>query len=168
MKPLEQLSSQRPAPSVFHPSLFFSLLAQFAVHLGTLAFVVQVSKDYLPKDFDPDVDGEFVPNILNTMVFLLSTAQQVVVFAVNYKGYPFMQGLRDNRVLRNTLIFNFAFVLILGLEIMPEMNEFAQLSPMPEESLRYFITKWIIVDAVGSLAVDRFFSILFRPRIRNT
>eukprot|EP00189_Rhodosorus_marinus_P013980 CAMPEP_0184746042 /NCGR_PEP_ID=MMETSP0315-20130426/8616_1 /TAXON_ID=101924 /ORGANISM="Rhodosorus marinus, Strain UTEX LB 2760" /LENGTH=1197 /DNA_ID=CAMNT_0027218425 /DNA_START=56 /DNA_END=3646 /DNA_ORIENTATION=- len=141
-KPLEKLSSQRPATTVFHPSLFLSLLAQFAVHLVCLAMCVSVAKQYLPMDFDPDVDGAFQPNVLNTIVFLISTAQQVVVFAVNYKGYPFMQGLQDNKMLRDTLIVNFGVVLLLALEIVPELNEFAELVKMPAAWLRYETVKW--------------------------
>ena len=32
----------------------------------------------------------FKPSVLNTTVFLINSVQQAVVFAVNYKGRPFM------------------------------------------------------------------------------
>mmetsp|Transcript_40507 Transcript_40507/g.160730 ORF Transcript_40507/g.160730 Transcript_40507/m.160730 type:complete len:132 (-) Transcript_40507:754-1149(-) len=128
---------------------------------------VSVAKQYLPMDFDPDVNGDFQPNVLNTIVFLITTAQQIVVFAVNYKGYPFMQGLQDNKMLRDSLIINLGVVLLLALEIFPELNTFAELVKMPAAWLRYETVKWILVDAVASFAVDRFFAYLFRVKPKS-
>mmetsp|Transcript_3189 Transcript_3189/g.9719 ORF Transcript_3189/g.9719 Transcript_3189/m.9719 type:complete len:1218 (+) Transcript_3189:107-3760(+) len=167
-QPLERLSQRRPPATVFHPSIFLSIMAQFAVHLVTLAVLVHISKGYLPENYDPDVDGDFKPNVLNTIVFLLSTAQQVVVFGVNCKGYPFMQGLMENRLLRNTLIINLIVVVLLALEVIPEFNAFAELAPLPDPALRYTISKWILIDAVGAFVVDRVVSSIFRPRVRQT
>lgn len=39
---------------------------------------------------------KFKPALLNTVVFLVETAQQVAVMAVNYKGRPFMLAATEN------------------------------------------------------------------------
>ena len=44
-------------------------------------------------------DGDFAPNVINTVVFLLSTAMQVSIFGVNYGGWPHMESLRENKKL---------------------------------------------------------------------
>ena len=42
----------------------------------------------------------FMPNLLNTCVFLVETSQCVAVLLVNYKGRPWMKGLTENHVRR--------------------------------------------------------------------
>ena len=44
-------------------------------------------------------DGDFHPNILNSIVFILSAWMQLNTFAVNYCGKPFTQPLRENKLL---------------------------------------------------------------------
>ena len=34
--------------------------------------------------------------MLNTVVFLVDMAMQLIVFLVNYKGHPFMQSIKEN------------------------------------------------------------------------
>ena len=41
----------------------------------------------------------FMPNLLNTVVFLVETSQMVAVLFVNYKGRPWMKGLLENHAL---------------------------------------------------------------------
>ena len=38
----------------------------------------------------------FMPNLMNTVVFLVETSQLVAVLFVNYKGRPWMKGLTEN------------------------------------------------------------------------
>ena len=92
-KPLDRLSNVRPLTSIFHPAHFISLLGQFAIHLATMMTAVYYAKKNLPEDHEVDLDGEFKPGILNTVVFLVSNVQQVTVFVVNLQGRPFMTGL---------------------------------------------------------------------------
>ena len=98
-KPLDKLSAVRPLNSIFHPSLFLSLLGQFTVHLVVMYLAVGRAKEFLPEDYKVELDGEFKPGIVNSMVFLVSNVQQVTVFVVNLKGRPFMHGLTENRPL---------------------------------------------------------------------
>ena len=42
-------------------------------------------------------DRKFAPNIINTVVFLISTTQQAATFMINYTGAPFMQPLIENK-----------------------------------------------------------------------
>lgn len=75
-KPLAKLSPVRPFTSVFHPALFLSILGQFTLHLVSMMLAVRESKKH-QTDFKPDVEGEFKPAIINSVVFLVSAVQQV-------------------------------------------------------------------------------------------
>jgi len=160
-KPLRRLSRQRPAESVFAPALFLSLLGQFAIHVAALYFASAAAKRYLPPDFRPDVKGSFSPNILNTVIFLLSMSQQTTTFVVNYKGRPFMEGLFDNVYLLRTLAVCAAIVAFAVAEVSPEANQFMQLVAFPNSQLRWFVIRVLVADSFGSLAWDRLVSRIF-------
>ena len=65
-KPLQKLSPVKPLNSIFHPSMFISLLGQFFVHLFTMMWAVRSAKKYLPDDHEVDLDGQFKPSIFNS------------------------------------------------------------------------------------------------------
>ena len=75
-KPLDKLSKVRPLTSIFHPALFLSLLGQFAIHLMTMYTSVQSAKKLDPESLIVDLDGQFKPGMLNTVVFLVGGVQQ--------------------------------------------------------------------------------------------
>jgi cation-transporting ATPase 13A1 len=114
-KPLNKLSRVRPLNSIFHPALFCSLLGQFAIHITTMVLAARLAKQNLGPDYAPDLDGHFQPGILNTVVFLVNSVQQVTVYAVNLQGRPFMTGLSENRSLlwslAGTFILTFMFAV---------------------------------------------------------
>lgn len=164
-KPLDRLSSVRPLTSIFHPALFISLLGQFTIHLTTMMVAVHYAKKNLPPDYEPDLDGQFQPGILNTVVFLVSNVQQVTVFVVNLQGRPFMTGLTENRPLLWSLICTFILTFMFASESVPSLNKYFQLVPFPEDSFRDFILLILMFDVVGSLIFDRLMKFIFAPQI---
>ena len=80
-----------------------------------------------------DLEKEFEPNILNSVVYLIDMGMQVSTFAVNYRGEPFMQSLWSHKPLRNCLLITFVVVLTLTAHLMPELNQWFQLVPFPED-----------------------------------
>merc|ERR1719421_2801271 len=91
-KPLEALAAQRPAPSVFAPSVLVSIAGQFTTHMACLLMVLRICDAHtLPDDLTMSADGKFHPNLVNSAVFVLSAAMQVNNFVVNYRGHPFTQ-----------------------------------------------------------------------------
>jgi cation-transporting ATPase 13A1 len=164
-KPLDKLSSVRPLTSIFHPALFISLLGQFAIHLTTMMLAVWSVKRHLGEDFEVDLDGEFKPGLLNTVVFLVSNVQQVTVFVVNLQGRPFMTGLTENRPLLWSLLATFILTFMFASETVPGLNKYFQLVPFPDEAYRDFILKILAVDVVASFLLDRTMKFLFCPKI---
>lgn len=164
-KPLDKLSSVRPLTSIFHPSLFISLLGQFSVHLFTMIIAVRAAKEHLPEDYAVDLDGEFKPGIVNSVVFLISSVQQVTVFVVNLQGRPFMNGLTENRPLLWSLVATFILTFMFASESVPSLNKYFQLVSFPDEDFRDYILKILIADVVVSMILDRLMRLIFCPKI---
>ena len=164
-KPLDKLSSVKPLTSIFHPSLFISLLGQFAVHLATMMWATNTAKQYLEDDYKVDLDGEFKPGILNSVVFLVSNVQQVTVFVVNLQGRPFMTGLTENRPLLWSLLATFILTFMFASESVPSLNKYFQLVPFPDEAFRNFIIKILAADVLICFLIDRAMKLIFCPKI---
>ena len=164
-KPLDRLSEVRPLTSIFHPSLFISLLGQFAIHLTTMVVAVWKAKEILGPDHDPDLDGTFKPGMLNTVVFLVSGVQQVLVFVVNLQGRPFMTGVAENRPLLWSLLGTFILVFMFASESVPAMNRYFQLVPFPDDGTRDFIVTILIMDLVATYCLDTLLKFIFARHI---
>ncbi|PIK60846.1 putative manganese-transporting ATPase 13A1 [Apostichopus japonicus] len=73
---------------------------------GFYWLAVSYSYQGLRESGFPDLDAEFQPNILNSTVYIISMMLQVNTFAINYKGHPFMESLKDNKPLLYSLMFS--------------------------------------------------------------
>lgn len=164
-KPLDRLSNVKPLTSIFHPALFISLLGQFFIHLTTMFLAVRAAKENLPPDHEVNLDGEFKPGILNTVVFLVSSVQQVTVFVVNLQGRPFMTGLTENRPLLWSLVCTFVLTFMFASESVPGLNRYFQLVPFPDDQFRDFVLRILAVDVVASFMLDRLMKFVFCPSI---
>lgn len=160
--PLEKLASVRPPKSIFHPSLFLSLLGQFALHLGAMALarhlvIEKVGVYEKPKEFEP--------NLLNTVVFLVSTVQNVAVFAVNYKGKPFMQGMAENPGLLYSLGACALMVFMAASESVPVLNTLLQLVSFPDIVFSRRIFMILLVDVVGAAVWNLVITFVFARKL---
>lgn len=142
------------------------MMGQFAIHVIALIACTRYCEPYIPPGYVPDPEAEFSPSLINSVVFLLSIAQQISVYVLNYKGRPFMQGIRDNKMLLHSLLAAFAILFICAVEISPELNEFMELVPWPSTDLQMKICGVIIFDLIGSFLVDRIFIFLFTKRVQ--
>ncbi|CAB1105130.1 unnamed protein product [Ectocarpus sp. CCAP 1310/34] len=164
-KPLSKLSPVRPITSIFHPALFLSILGQFSLHMGCMVYAVARSKEHLEEGYEPDLDGEFKPNMINSVVFLVGAVQQVSVFVVNLKGRPFMGGLSENRPLLYSLAATFALTFMSASETIPRLNKWLQLEPFPDDNFRNAIMLVLVLDIVAAFLWDRLMLLVFAPRI---
>lgn len=81
---------------------------------------------------------EFEPNIINSTVYLICMGLQVSTFAVNYKGHPFMESLRENRLLMYSILASSGVVLCLALNLIPDLQSAFQIIDFPNDvSLRF-------------------------------
>eukprot|EP01062_Namystynia_karyoxenos_P062294 TRINITY_DN551_c0_g3_i1.p1 TRINITY_DN551_c0_g3~~TRINITY_DN551_c0_g3_i1.p1 ORF type:complete len:1202 (+),score=344.34 TRINITY_DN551_c0_g3_i1:77-3682(+) len=137
-QPLESLSECRPHARVFCPYMVLSILLQFGIHLYYLISAVQLVAEVEvivpPADFD---EHKFQPTLLNTVVFLVVTLQEVCTFANNYQGHPFMTGLTDNKPLLYGLGSLVVLIVLCTLEFAPWFNEYIELVPLPSADFRW-------------------------------
>jgi cation-transporting ATPase 13A1 len=105
------------------------------------------------------------PNLLNTVVFLVETSQQVSVMLVNYKGRPWMRGATENPALLYSLGALVASVVVAAWEIVPLLNSTLGLVALPTDQMRYELLALIATTLAGSFAWDRLCVALFAPRI---
>jgi cation-transporting ATPase 13A1 len=47
----------------------------------------------------------------------------VATFAINYKGHPFMESLKENKPLLYSILFSASAAVALASKTMPELNE---------------------------------------------
>jgi manganese-transporting P-type ATPase len=130
-----------------------------------MVVAVQSAKSHLPPHYHAELDGHFSPGILNTVVFLVSSVQQVTVFFVNIQGYPFMTGITENSPLLWSLAGTFILVFMFASESVPQMNRYFQLVPFPDESFRNFILAILVLDLVGTFVFDRLMKFIFAREI---
>jgi len=136
-EPQFYLSEQQPHKSVFSKYIILSLIGQSVTHLYTLTCAVTWSKPHTPTDEETrDPEGKFKPNVLNTVVFLVSTIQIVGTFAANYAGYPFMVSLSDNKKLNRTIMALCAVCFACGLGWWPTFDKLMQISELPSDEFR--------------------------------
>ena len=145
-KPLKSLSPEKPPVNLFSWSILTTIALQFAGHFATMAKIRQMALPFvasywscgcvIPSGAEELLpDSDFKPNVLNTVIFLLDMAMQLIVFLVNYQGHPFMQSIRENKVLFYGLVGSCCFYLILAGEIIPPFNRYMELAPFPDRKV---------------------------------
>ena len=160
-KPLKTLSKQRPLPNIFNLYTISTVLLQFAVHFGCLFFLVQEAYKREPKKTEfPDLDKEFEPNLLNSTVYMISMTLQVATFAINYRGHPYMESLRENKALMYSLCATGSFIALLALGWLPEISDQFGIVDFPDE-FRDLLIIVLVADFFMSMFFDRLCLILF-------
>ena len=131
-EPLSKLSPHRPPSSVLSKQILTSIAMQFAIHCVCIMGITAVSKFYLDP-YDPSLvpDGVFNPNTLNSATFIMTVLTTVNTFVVNYRGRPFMQDLRENKMMMKGLQICYVALFSCALEVFPPLNDLMQLAPLP-------------------------------------
>eukprot|EP01083_Nonionella_stella_P087110 242202_1 len=164
-EPQFYLSQQQPHKSVFSAYIIWSLIGQSVTHLYTLMCAVAWSKPHTPTDEETrDPEGKFKPNVLNTVVFLVSTIQIVATFAANYAGYPFMQSLSDNKKLHRTILALCAVCFACGLGWWPSFDKLMQIAPLPSDEFRSNLLILMAGDLSVVVAWERLCRYMFRKQ----
>ena len=107
----------------------------------------------------------FLPNLLNTAVFLVETAQCVAVLVVNYKGRPWMKGIMENHALFLSVAITVAGCGACAWGISPQLNTAIHLEPFPDDAFRWRIMGLVGASILGTFVWDRLCTALFAPEI---
>lgn len=144
-EPTKKLSHERPPQGVFCTSVLVSMLGQFIIHMLFLAISLQMAQPYVDYA-DPSMhpDGKFNPNVINSIMFLVSSTMQVTTFVANYRGQPFMENLSENKLLYRSALVSYALLGMASWEIFPWINDVLELVPLPNEEVRAICCRKII------------------------
>ncbi|KAH8403382.1 hypothetical protein KR222_011508 [Zaprionus bogoriensis] len=197
-KPLKSLSKVAPLPNIFNLYTISTILTQFAVHFGALYYLTseasalappRVGKVKLYIDMDADEKGKYDPNIVSSTVYIICISLQVATIAVNYKGHPFMESLRANRMLMFAIGASGALVLLLTSGAVPGLTEFFEIVNFPASVSIFYLSIFsyrvlnaapyclqfrsklltvLIMDIVGAFLLDRICSFLFGETRRKS
>jgi cation-transporting ATPase 13A1 len=107
----------------------------------------------------------FLPNLLNTVVFLVETSQMISVFFANYKGRPWMKGMMENHALFLSVFMCIGGVVVASWEMVPELNHMIQLAPFPDDAFRYKVVALVSATIVGTFLWDRFCTYIFANKV---
>lgn len=171
------------------------MIGQSVIHLGCLIYAVNLATETMgpdalkavvefhkkarageleeQEDEDPWVamtmlwSKPFLPNLMNTVVFLVETSQIMAVLLVNYKGRPWMLGVIENHALCLSLFLSVAGLWACAWGISPTMNELIHLAPFPDDEFRWTVVALVGISIVGTFIWDRLITYLFAPKIFN-
>ena len=106
----------------------------------------------------------YQPNLLNTVMFLVKTSQQVAVLVVNYKGSPWMQGALENKALFISMFACGLGITVCASGYIPMVNSMLELLVVPDE-MRTNLYWLLALSTLGTFVVDRLVVAIFAPRI---
>lgn len=107
----------------------------------------------------------FLPNLLNSTVFLVETSQMISVFFANYKGRPWMKGMLENHALFLSVFLCIGGVVVASWEMVPQLNDLIQLAPFPDDAFRFKVVFLVMATIAGTFLWDRLCVALFAPRV---
>ena len=132
-----------------------------------------IRRGLLEKEEDPDAEMDwvaesmemwttpFLPNLMNTVVFLVETSQIIAIMFVNYKGQPWMKGVLENHPLFLSVFICIAGIAACAWEVRPEFNALIHLSPFPNDTFRWQVMTMVGLTLVGTFIWDRLVTALF-------
>lgn len=98
-----------------------------------------LNTSHVPKQMTEEEEEElFEPNIVNSAVYIISLALQIATFAINYRGAPYMESLRQNKALLYSILGSGGVVLALTLGIVPELATLFEIIDFPPDVWSFF------------------------------
>jgi len=162
-EPRKRLSKQQPRNSIFTWYMFFSMTGQIIVHMVIMVLAVSWSKPHTPTDEETrDPDGKFKPNVLNTVVFLISSVQIVGTFAANYIGEPFMQSLQANKGLWRSVCALSGLCFVCASGVFPEVDYWMEIADLPSPEFRNSLLTLMVMDILLVVGWERLCRHTFR------
>ena len=154
--PLKKLFREKPPTSIFHWSLVISVSVQFVTHLAVLVYFCHICEPYIDRDAeDFMLEGEFKPNLKNTVCFIYQWWNSATVILVNYYGRPFTQDIAESAKLRSGMGILYMMIIGLILEWTPEFNEQMELVPFPDEEFKYKIIYSLLIDFAICFTIEK-------------
>jgi cation-transporting ATPase 13A1 len=107
----------------------------------------------------------FLPNLMNTVLFLVQTSQFVAVLFVNYKGSPWMKGMLANHALFLSLFICFGGVAMCAWGSLPLFNDMLHMAEFPSDEFRWQVMGLVAASVFGTFVWDRLITALFAREV---
>jgi len=151
-QPLQHLTERRPVSRIFSLAVISSILGQSLIHLATLFAVCRLVDPSAQEKIDPD--AEFKPNQINTLVYITGFVLQANVFAVNYRGHPFMTPFIENKRFSRMIFLMWVIALVLASGLAPEfVLSMLELVVLPD--IHTQLVMFLVADTVATFAWER-------------
>jgi cation-transporting ATPase 13A1 len=155
-KPMMTLAPERPPSRVFSPFVLLSVFGQSVVHFIVQLVALKWSEPFIdPSDPSMLRDGDFRPNVINTVVFIGSIVTQANSFGANYTGEPFMESFRSNKMLSRSLVLAWFVAVVCATDVFPPLNDMLQLVPLPSNYFRFQIIFLYLIDTVLIFVIEK-------------
>ena len=126
------------------------------MHLYVLVFLVNLCEPYIDRNDDSFIpDGEFKPNLKNSVMFIYQWWLQCAVIVVNYAGRPLMQSMNENWKLKWLLVANFFVLTTCIFNGSDELRELFELVPYPSEDFKFTVIRVLVMDLAFCYALDQ-------------
>jgi cation-transporting ATPase 13A1 len=134
-------------------SLASTIEDEASIVLGAMKSIA-AARSGVETGVEEEPKEKFTPNVLNTTIFLLSTAQQAVTFLVNYTGAPFMQPLMQNKVLLYGVLATVVMCALSAAGLSDEITYMLELVELPTMDLKVWIVGLILGDAACCIMLE--------------
>ena len=132
--PLKMLNSNKPQVNIFNIESIISIIGQFIVHLISINLIIYITKAMEPLFIKKEnIESQFTPNLINTVIFLFQAFNQIIIFVVNYLGEPFIENLWNNVFMRRLIYAIVGVGFIIIFDIYPQLNEDLELIHLPKD-----------------------------------
>lgn len=155
--PIKKLHKERSPASIFHWSLTISVIFQFAMHLYVLIYLCNLCEPFIDRSADnsADPDGEFKPNIKNSVMFVYQWWLQCGVIFVNYTGRPFMVDMSENAKLKWLLVANFMGCVCLVFDVNEDLRKNMELVEYPTDEFKQSVVRVLFIDLAFCYVVEK-------------
>jgi len=126
------------------------------MHLYVLKFLVDLCEPHIDRtDGSMVPDGDFAPNIKNSVMFVYQWWLQCSIIFVNYTGRPFMQDMNENPKLKYLLLANFIVATCCIFDTSDELRETLELVAYPNDEFKQSVIKWLFIDLIWCYIVEK-------------
>ena len=138
------------------------------MHLVVLIYFVQICEPFIDREDESfGLEGEFKPNLKNTVCFIYQWWNSATVIFVNYYGRPFTQDIWESKKLRNGMIGLYAFAICIIFEMVPEMNEGLELVAFPTEDFQRKIAYSLGADFILCYGIEKLCKALYLKTFKD-
>lgn len=118
------------------------------MHMYVLIYLINLCEPFIDREGDESLipDGEFAPNIKNSVMFVYQWWLQCGVIFVNYSGRPFMQDFSENGKLKWLMAANFLVLACCIFDTSDELRETFQLVAYPTDVFKEQVIRILMVD----------------------